>query len=66
MKKFAMSLVSAAVLTSGFTATTATVEAADRVLLKTPIAFGSHLPALGTPIKWVSEQLPTMSDGSMK
>jgi TRAP-type mannitol/chloroaromatic compound transport system substrate-binding protein len=66
MKKFAMSLVSAAVLTSGFTATTATVEAADRILLKTPIAFGSHLPALGTPIKWVSEQLPTMSDGSMK
>ena len=66
MNKIAKSLVSAAVITTAMTATTATVQAADRVLLKTPIAFGSHLPALGTPIKWVSEQLPTMSDGSMK
>ncbi|WP_338142348.1 hypothetical protein [Amphritea opalescens] len=48
------------------TATTVTLQAVDRVLLKTPIAFGSHLPALGTPIKWVSEQLPIMSEGSIK
>lgn len=66
MKTFAKSLVSAAVITTALTATTTTVQAADRVLLKTPIAFGSHLPALGTPIKWVSEQLPVMSDGSVK
>ncbi len=66
MNKLAKALVSTAVISSAITATTTTVQAADRVLLKTPIAFGSHLPALGTPIKWVSEQLPIMSDGSLK
>jgi TRAP-type mannitol/chloroaromatic compound transport system substrate-binding protein len=66
MNTFSKSLVSAAVLSTALTAATTTVQAADRVLLKTPIAFGSHLPALGTPIKWVSEQLPVMSDGSLK
>lgn len=66
MNKFAKTLVSAAVITTAMTATTTAVNAADKVLLKTPIAFGSHLPALGTPIKWVSEQLPIMSDGSIK
>ena len=36
---------------------------AKPILLKTPIAFGSHLPALGTPISWVSKQLPLVSGG---
>ena len=40
--------------------------AAKKLLLKTPIAFASHLPALGTPIKWVSEQLPVVSGGQIK
>ena len=40
--------------------------AADKLLLKTPIAFGSHLPALGTPIKWVSEELKVISGGNLK
>ena len=66
MNKLAKALVSTAVISSAITVTTTSVLAADRVLLKTPIAFGSHLPALGTPIKWVSEQLPIMSDGSLK
>jgi TRAP-type mannitol/chloroaromatic compound transport system substrate-binding protein len=66
MNKFAKALVSTAVITTAITATTTAVQAADKILLKTPIAFGSHLPALGTPIKWVSEQLPIMSDGSLK
>lgn len=66
MNRFAKALVSTAVITTAITATTTAVQAADKVLLKTPIAFGSHLPALGTPIKWVSEQLPIMSDGSIK
>ena len=39
---------------------------AKPVLLKTPIAFGSHLPALGTPIKWVEENLPLVSGGQVK
>ncbi len=46
-----------------------TVNAADKVkpvLLKTPIAFGTHLPALGSPIKWVSEQLPKVSNNTVK
>ena len=43
----------------------AAVEAKP-ILLKTPIAFGSHLPALGTPIKWVEEQLPLVSGGQIK
>lgn len=39
---------------------------AEKTFLKTPIAFGSHLPALGTPIKWVSEQLAVMSDDKLR
>lgn len=39
---------------------------AKPVLLKTPIAFGSHLPALGTPIKWVEDQLPLVSNGQVR
>jgi len=39
---------------------------AKPILLKTPIAFGSHLPALGTPISWVSKQLPLVSGGQLK
>ncbi len=44
----------------------AAMAEAKPVLLKTPIAFGSHLPALGTPIKWVEEQLPLVSGGQIK
>lgn len=44
----------------------APVAHADRVLLKTPIAFGSHLPALGTPIVFISEQLDKVSGGDIK
>ncbi|GLQ75168.1 TRAP transporter substrate-binding protein [Vibrio penaeicida] len=39
---------------------------ADKVLLKTPLAIGTHLPALGTPMKWVSKQLPIASGGTVK
>jgi len=39
---------------------------AGKVLLKTPIAFGSHLPGLGTPIVRVADQLKAMSGGSIK
>lgn len=66
MKKFAKSMISAAILTAAAVSVTAPAQAADKLLLKTPIAFGSHLPALGTPIVWVSEQLKTVSDGKMK
>jgi TRAP-type mannitol/chloroaromatic compound transport system substrate-binding protein len=59
-------LISAAVVTAAVAGTTAPAQAADKLLLKTPIAFGSHLPALGTPIVWVADQLKTVSDGKVK
>lgn len=42
-------------------------QAADKkVLLKTPIAFGSHLPALGTPIQWYADHITKTSGGTIK
>ncbi len=38
----------------------------DPILLKTPIAFGSNLIALGTPIIYISETLEKVSGGSIK
>ena len=40
--------------------------AADKMLLKTPIAFSTSLPGLGSPIPRVAEQLSLMSGGSLK
>ncbi|MEH6650486.1 MAG: TRAP transporter substrate-binding protein [Motiliproteus sp.] len=65
MKKFARTAATAVAMTAAISVVTP-ATAADKTLLKTPIAFGSHLPALGTPIKWVSEQLPVMSDNKLK
>jgi TRAP-type mannitol/chloroaromatic compound transport system substrate-binding protein len=39
---------------------------ADKILLKTPVAFGSHLPALGTPILYISDRLGKVSGGDIK
>jgi len=65
MTKIKSMLVTAAV--AGSLAVAATpASAAKKVLLKTPVAFGTHLPALGSPIKWVSEELKLMTDGAMK
>lgn len=36
------------------------------VKLKVPIAFGSHLPALGTPIVWVAKNVEEVSNGNVK
>ncbi|MGY0218299.1 TRAP transporter substrate-binding protein [Endozoicomonadaceae bacterium StTr2] len=44
----------------------ATVATAGNVLLKTPVAFNSSLPALGTPIVKVADQLKLISGGSIK
>ncbi|WP_171235647.1 TRAP transporter substrate-binding protein [Ruegeria sp. HKCCA6837] len=40
--------------------------AADKLLLKTPIAFSTELPGLGSPIPRVAEQLDVMSGGTLK
>lgn len=37
-----------------------------KVLLKTPIAFGSHLPALGSPIQWYADHITKTSGGTIK
>ncbi len=66
MKKFAKSALAAAVISAAALSASTPSLAAQKMLLKTPIAFGTHLPALGTPIKWVSEQLAIISDGNLK
>ena len=40
--------------------------AEDKVLLKTPIAFSTNLPVLGSPIVTVSERLNKLSNGTIK
>ncbi len=57
-------LTSLAVAASLLTAPAA--YAADKMLLKTPIAFSTALPGLGTPIPRVAEQLDLMSGGTLK
>lgn len=61
MKRTVNTLVAASVMTLCCAAADA-----KPVLLKTPIAFGSNLPALGTPIVWVSNQLEMVSGGDVK
>jgi len=65
LKKIKSLILSAAVATA--IATTATPGlAADKVLLKTPVAFGTNLPALGTTITWVADHLDKVSDGAIR
>lgn len=61
MKNVLTSLaVAAAVLTAP------AAHAADKLLLKTPIAFSTALPGLGSPIPRVADQLDLMSGGTLK
>ena len=60
MKKTLTSLALAASLIA------APAVAADKLLLKTPIAFSTALPGLGSPIPRVAEQLDLMSGGTLK
>ena len=39
---------------------------ADKILLKTPLAFSSNLPALGSPITFISERIERVSGGDIK
>ena len=47
-------------------ATAPVALAADKLLLKTPIAFSTALPGLGSPIPRVADQLKAMSDGTLQ
>ena len=60
MKKTLTSLAVAASLMA------APAVAKDKLLLKTPIAFSTELPGLGSPIPRVAEQLDLMSGGTLK
>ena len=52
--------VAASVLAAG------SAYAQDKLLLKTPVAFSTELPGLGSPIPRVAEQLDLMSGGTLK
>ncbi|WP_343565307.1 TRAP transporter substrate-binding protein [Kiloniella sp. b19] len=61
MKKALLGLVAAAAIL-----TAPAVHAADKLLLKTPIAFATALPGLGSPMPRLAEQLDLMSGGTLK
>ncbi len=62
MRKLAVLAVAA----TAMVATTAAPAAAKKVLLKTPIAFATKLPGLGTTIKWVGDHIGENSGGTVK
>jgi TRAP-type mannitol/chloroaromatic compound transport system substrate-binding protein len=62
MRKFIFATAAAAALTLS----AATPVLAGKVLLKTPIAFGTHLPGLGSPIVRVADELKKVSGGTIK
>jgi len=62
MRKFILATAAAAALTMA----AATPALAGKVLLKTPIAFGTHLPGLGTPIVRVAEELQKVSNNTIR
>ncbi len=63
MKRILISAVTALALT---TIALPTLAKDKRVLLKVPVTFGTHLPGLGTTIKWVGDRIGTASGGSVK
>ncbi len=62
MKKYPILMLSALVAAS-FTSSAAPEK---RILLKTPIYYNSVLPSLGTTIRYVSDNMQTLSGGSLK
>ena len=57
----------AGMMLAGATALTVAMPAfAKPVLLKVPVAFGTHLPALGTPIARVEKEIGAVSGGQVK
>ncbi len=65
MKTTLTALAAAATVTATL-ATAPVANAADKLLLKTPIAFSTALPGLGSPIPRVAEQLSLMSGKTLK
>ncbi|MEO0823032.1 MAG: TRAP transporter substrate-binding protein [Pseudomonadota bacterium] len=65
-RRHLIGLAATAIAATTLAAGAPTAAAADKVLLKTPIAFSTALPGLGTPIPRVAEQLKLMSGGTMR
>ncbi|MEQ8823197.1 MAG: TRAP transporter substrate-binding protein [Filomicrobium sp.] len=64
--RFLTGLAVTATLASAATFATQPAVAKDKLLLKTPIAFATALPGLGSPIPRVAEQLKLMSGGTLR
>jgi TRAP-type mannitol/chloroaromatic compound transport system substrate-binding protein len=58
------SIITSIALTAAMVATPALAK--DKLLLKTPVAFSTALPGLGTPIPRVAEEVQIMSGGTLK
>jgi len=64
MQKVILSAVAAATLSMGASVTTAAED--KKVLLKMPLALGSHLPSIGTTAKYIADTLGPVSANSIK
>ena len=62
MKKLSL-LITSALVASSFSGS---VMAEKKMLLKTPIYYNSVLPSLGSTIKYVSDNIQTLSGDSLK
>ncbi|MDA5557766.1 TRAP transporter substrate-binding protein [Shimia sp. MMG029] len=58
------SIITSLALAAGLAATPALAK--DKLLLKTPVAFSTALPGLGTPIPRVADAVQAMSGGTLK
>ncbi len=66
MKKSLLGLVAVGAMMTAPAVTSSIAQAADKLLLKTPIVYSSSLPGLGTPMPRLAKELDRMSGGSLK
>lgn len=66
MKKTLLSTCLAATLALGMSTSAIAKEKTKPILLKVPIAFATKLPGLGSTIKWVGDNVKTVSGGAVK
>ena len=65
-RKLVKTLTAVATAAALLGATSGVVQAEEKVRWKVQAVFGTHLPALGDPIKLVTEQLEKASDGNVQ
>ncbi len=67
MKQIANVIINAFLVACIFCISADPAMARDKkVLLKVPVAFGTHLPGLGDGILYISERIETLSGGSLR